>query len=183
MSSRRIRLGLSPLTRGNLRLRSFSRAAWGPIPAHAGEPQRWGGNTPRAWAYPRSRGGTETGVFGREESYGLSPLTRGNQPRNNPDGTQQGPIPAHAGEPAGSMISIRTSRAYPRSRGGTSGWAFYKYKDMGLSPLTRGNRFRGRIYRRYGGPIPAHAGEPFWRASTPPTPRAYPRSRGGTSRI
>ena len=32
---------------------------------------------------------------------------------------QQGPIPAHAGEPHGEYLEILDSRAYPRSRGGT----------------------------------------------------------------
>ena len=50
--------GLSPLTRGNhLRLRDDAREA-GPIPAHAGEPQRTEGTVAAITAYPRSRGGT-----------------------------------------------------------------------------------------------------------------------------
>src|SRR5690606_2900185 len=51
---------------------------------------------------------------------------------------------------------------------------------QGLSPRTRGNlRTRGPRLARVGS-IPAHAGEPSGRASASPTPRVYPRARGGT---
>ena len=70
--------GLSPLTRGNLRLGQLWRGMAGPIPAHAGEPPP---AAPRGWvvgAYPRSRGGTAIPARFGLEVKGLSPLTRGN---------------------------------------------------------------------------------------------------------
>ena len=71
---------------------------------------------------------------------------------------------------------------YPRPRGGTSlrraeaGWR------GGLSPPTRGNRGNQRMSISVAGSIPAHAGEPFGRGTSPPTARVYPRPRGGTRR-
>ena len=50
--------GLSPLTRGNLTAGWAKLSQSGPIPAHAGEPSGVDARCGRAWAYPRSRGGT-----------------------------------------------------------------------------------------------------------------------------
>ena len=50
----------------------------------------------------------------------------------------------------------------------------------GLSPLARGNHDPRPETGVRLGPIPARAGEPRRRASSRPTPWAYPRSRGGT---
>ena len=50
--------GLSPLTRGNLRVGGESSVQVGPIPAHAGQPSRWTRTTRSTRAYPRSRGAT-----------------------------------------------------------------------------------------------------------------------------
>ena len=51
---------------------------------------------------------------------------------------------------------------------------------LGLSPPTRGNRFCSSWWRRWRGPIPAHAGEPSSGLESTRPNRAYPRSRGGT---
>ena len=52
--------------------------------------------------------------------------------------------------------------------------------NYGLSPLTRGNPAVWRGAARAQGPIPAHAGEPFFVDGGHGRSRAYPRSRGGT---
>ena len=173
-------LGLSPLTRGNQGCGIPAPSVRGPIPAHAGEPTppRWTRAT--SWAYPRSRGGTSLICAGRRSKTGLSPLTRGNQSGRLDVTPFKGPIPAHAGEPRSNAPRTCCTRAYPRSRGGTSKLLRLRWPSEGLSPLTRGNRPGCRRYRPRNGPIPAHAGEP-----PPPRPHypplwAYPRSRGGT---
>ena len=74
------RYGLSPLTRGNRRYPAANRSAWGPIPAHAGEPCMPCSGCRRCRAYPRSRGGTAQAGPDRRPPGGLSPLTRGNLP-------------------------------------------------------------------------------------------------------
>jgi hypothetical protein len=71
-------------------------------------------------------------------------------------------------------------RAYPRSRGGTTGTDICATRGRGLSPLTRGNLMHAQIARATTGPIPAHAGEPALAAGASARVTAYPRSRGGT---
>ncbi|CAN0466627.1 unnamed protein product, partial [Phaeothamnion confervicola] len=73
------RLGLSPLTRGNLEPPPAWVPVVGPIPAHAGEPWPALPLLPVGWAYPRSRGGTCTDPGALASAPGLSPLTRGNR--------------------------------------------------------------------------------------------------------
>ena len=132
--------GLSPLTRGNHERPQESPVPDGPIPAHAGEPK------PQltAWcayrAYPRSRGGTFDLFRSRAGIGGLSPLTRGNLGQALEAAANEGPIPAHAGEPHPRRAAQGQAGAYPRSRGGT----FFSH------PIRAAHR----------GPIPAHAGEP-----------------------
>ena len=80
--------------------------------------------------------------------------------------------------PPGPRLS---TRAYPRSRGGTGDypddWAGHK----GLSPLARGNHVGLHVAQRDPGPIPARAGEPVVSGPLHSSFWAYPRSRGGTS--
>ena len=159
-SSSRMCLGLSPLTRGNLRLDNGPHAHAGPIPAHAGEPLRQPCEEPSGRAYPRSRGGTSLMEYFTVAHQGLSPLTRGNQCGVAYLPPTPGPIPAHAGEPPGSASLTLARWAYPRSRGGTDGIGPGGGVGQGLSPLTRGNPRAKSARVMSAGPIPAHAGEP-----------------------
>ena len=132
----------------------------GPIPAHAGEPcSPWGGRTTR-WAYPRTRGGTFENPAEAEDQRGLSPHTRGNTKQRVFAGPLDGPIPAHAGEHRRGDQYGSSSRAYPRTRGGTSARATVAERRWGLSPHTRGNKEEIHEILSARGPIPAHAGEP-----------------------
>ena len=173
-------LGLSPLTRGNHGLEHQTGKPCGPIPAHAGEPQKSAGAAPLDWAYPRSRGGTILPGQYFDATRGLSPLTRGNRVAKKFALRKIGPIPAHAGEPICNSKAGHRQWAYPRSRGGTTSNQSRHPPKSGLSPLTRGNRDEppGNI-NRYG-PIPAHAGEPRLAYASVARTWAYPRSRGGT---
>ena len=158
-------MGLSPLTRGNPPFTSLMWIVLGPIPAHAGQPVLDCDPRKVSRAYPRSRGAT-VGPDKELEAYqGLSPLTRGNRLRMAARAAASGPIPAHAGQPAGALIIHRWRRAYPRSRGATWCGRWCWSVSEGLSPLTRGNR-GGRLSPEvHFRPIPAHAGQP-------PTPLA-----------
>ena len=91
-----------------------------------------------------------------------------------------GPIPAHAGEPRRRTSCTSRPRAYPRSRGGTLASTSVNAQSTGLSPLTRGNLWDSLHMDLPVGPIPAHAGEPYFIAGDVPPMTAYPRSRGGT---
>ncbi len=91
--------GLSPLTRGNQCGVAYLPPTPGPIPAHAGEPTVSGQVVGSVRAYPRSRGGTQEPSRRGLCQAGLSPLTRGNLERTDFGMDDDGPIPAHAGEP------------------------------------------------------------------------------------
>ena len=152
--------GLSPLTRGNLQITAPLTGPAGPIPAHAGQPRNASLATRAQRAYPRSRGATERLGWTTRRSTGLSPLTRGNHQRTTVPHRADGPIPAHAGQPAGMTRVTEVSGAYPRSRGATPIDSANPPDPTGLSPLTRGNRTGDRILQLLLGPIPAHAGQP-----------------------
>ena len=114
---------------------------------------------------------------------GLSPRTRGNLTRSWRGRNRSGSIPANAGEPNTSALSIPRSRVYPRERGGTTDGAGAAFDTVGLSPRTRGNR-GGLAGGAAGiGSIPANAGEPDSRGGCCASMRVYPRERGGTARV
>jgi len=71
--------GLSPRTRGNLRMPQGRGAAPGPIPAHAGQPVKVPLEVNSTTAYPRARGATGYGFADIDVREGLSPRTRGNR--------------------------------------------------------------------------------------------------------
>ncbi len=172
--------GLSPLARGNLGRGQCIGAGLGPIPARAGEPYARRCSKHPCWAYPRSRGGTDGLTKLARLGEGLSPLARGNLGSCAHSAKCPGPIPARAGEPTPPTPSALSTRAYPRSRGGTHAPDARRHPHRGLSPLARGNRRGegGRGERK--GPIPARAGEPRGPSRRCGWCRAYPRSRGGT---
>ena len=111
---------------------------------------------------------------------GLSPLTRGNRLCQSLPAPNQGPIPAHAGQPASMGIGGFWIRAYPRSRGATRALHESHRHCMGLSPLTRGNLEAGPLAPELQRPIPAHAGQPLLEQRLSLFMGAYPRSRGAT---
>ena len=172
--------GLSPPTRGNLKISCPQSSGLRSIPAHAGEPESWG-----AWAtgfevYPRPRGGTGSGSRTEQGGVGLSPPTRGNLSRGAKASAAEGSIPAHAGEPAPTPSLAFPARVYPRPRGGTQRVRARQSNSGGLSPPTRGNLVPMRPVVEVIGSIPAHAGEPFPFSLRSTTHSVYPRPRGGT---
>ena len=172
--------GLSPRPRGNpVVLRDLGRLR-GPIPASAGEPFFGIAMSSPLRAYPRVRGGTASHRGHAQASRGLSPRPRGNLRASVHHLIRHGPIPASAGEPFPTALSIFALRAYPRVRGGTPEARRMRWIHEGLSPRPRGNL---RVLRRRShddGPIPASAGEPLGRAMRSCGFGAYPRVRGGT---
>ena len=171
--------GLSPRTRGSPLGNPLGRRRRGPIPADAGEPA-W--RLPRARccrAYPRGRGGAQTITIGDATVRGLSPRTRGSQDLMPGERFAIGPIPADAGEPKAPTSRSRSTRAYPRGRGGAIVVRVRRRAVIGLSPRTRGSRLWCTWSAGPSGPIPADAGEPVPRAAGGGYRRAYPRGRGG----
>ena len=153
--------GLSPLARGNLLLLYRACRREGPIPARAGQPAEPECTGGALWAYPRSRGATNTLLKTKCPRVGLSPLARGNLRYCLGRMTYIGPIPARAGQPFQHHGDDAVHRAYPRSRGATEKRDRSLQPSRGLSPLARGNRqlCGPRVCRV--GPIPARAGQPF----------------------
>ena len=111
--------------------------------------------------HPRSRGATLLAVVAIYAIKDLSPLTRGNRARDHLGAAARGPIPAHAGQPQRQAQGLADPRAYPRSRGATEVTLDLHILQMGLSPLTRGNRDGVGELDQPVGPIPAHAGQPL----------------------
>ena len=172
--------GLSPLTRGNRAHGQRLDATEGPIPAHAGQPGAAVECASCARAYPRSRGATIQSPASSVPTPGLSPLTRGNLLQHGDALLDEGPIPAHAGQPQSPRPPPETARAYPRSRGATQRAGHVTGDQRGLSPLTRGNPSRPGRRQKLRGPIPAHAGQPSAQGMSQAISGAYPRSRGAT---
>ena len=94
--------GLSPRVRGNLSPDCAASVRLGPIPACAGESTNTCSTAPIAGAYPRVCGGIFDRAGFELVEQGLSPRVRGNLLRRSPPRPFLGPIPACAGESAGS---------------------------------------------------------------------------------
>ena len=173
--------GLSPPARGNQVGPAQVGVAQGPIPASAGEPRNCRGWNPAPRAYPRQRGGTASNILILPMFQGLSPPARGNRRAAVRRARVTGPIPASAGEPARLPMAGRSTRAYPRQRGGTSIISVSAVRTRGLSPPARGNPHKPSAPDDPSGPIPASAGEPRAAKTLTGMGGAYPRQRGGTS--
>ena len=135
--------GLSPRMRGNRGVGTRRVFAARSIPAYAGEPsvnpKSWNAN----WVYPRVCGGTGYRFSPVAQRQGLSPRMRGNpSSRLGPDCGGRS-IPAYAGEPDPSAVSVDMHRVYPRVCGGTHGGVLSSFAKDGLSPRMRGNRAKG----------------------------------------
>ncbi len=173
-------VGLSPHARGNLIVKAAKDPFIRPIPACAGEPQQQWVQSYRLWAYPRMRGGTAGVLMPALVLTGLSPHARGNRHIHCGCNLLHGPIPACAGKPIQAVSSVTSTGAYPRMRGGTQINFAIPYFFKGLSPHARGNRLDQLVNGRFGGPIPACAGEPIEPHEVVIIGWAYPRMRGGT---
>ena len=166
--------------RGNQLARLDHRQPGRSIPAYAGEPHKPRRCVSNCGVYPRVCGGTHRPHAQRSTSCGLSPRMRGNPNAPGRFQSNQGSIPAYAGEPTLAGRQSGLSRLYPRVCGGTHGASHPKARSTGLSPRMRGNRVFVSPRQPIFGSIPAYAGEPA-RVCRTKWPRAvYPRVCGGT---
>ena len=117
--------------------------------------------------------------------------------------SDEGSIPARAGEPLGirslkSLGGVYPARAgepfrprptaiawgvYPRACGGTIPPCPAQGRCSGLSPRVRGNHVASRSSAGMGGSIPARAGEPRQPFRAGLWHRVYPRACGGTNDV
>ena len=159
-SRAQIGAGLSPRVRGNPRLVPQPPRLSRSIPACAGEPAGRPQTGLNRTVYPRVCGGTMEADIRDEDYQGLSPRVRGNRESRGPYQSQEGSIPACAGEPGVNRGCPVDDGVYPRVCGGTS--YTYRWRDsiLGLSPRVRGNRVTRCPDAFSTRSIPACAGEP-----------------------
>ena len=173
--------GLSPRVRGK-QLQLQRRRGWGgSIPACAGETIRPQPTIRGDGVYPRVCGGNVgAGLLG-QGTKGLSPRVRGKLPALPRYSTDQGSIPACAGETLYRLGRRSDRRVYPRVCGGNLPLSHGAGIPVGLSPRVRGKLVVILEEEDLVGSIPACAGEtPLalrarWQAAV------YPRVCGGNS--
>ena len=178
MTRNESRAGSSPLARGTRPAPARVPAAWGLIPARAGNTPRNHRYHPRGWAHPRSRGEHAATNPTRSTPQGSSPLARGTQVCDVCVEHLVGLIPARAGNTSGMRPTPASPRAHPRSRGEHTTKSPIPSQRLGSSPLARGTLpfEHGDSYLR--GLIPARAGNTQNSSSHYRSRRAHPRSRG-----
>ena len=138
------RPGLSPRVRGNRYIGHAGGLGEGSIPARAGEPQGQRANPAVAGVYPRACGGTCVFSGSVRAGIGLSPRVRGNRLKSGPPASEDGSIPARAGEPTPPRLQPDPQTVYPRACGGTSLLPLLLFGARGLSPRVRGNHCTAR---------------------------------------
>ena len=177
------RYGLSPRVRGNQQFIRGVNVDFRSIPACAGEPIRKRCLAQSKSVYPRVCGGTISNPAIPACHSGLSPRVRGNLKSGGSTATNNGSIPACAGEPCLGMGRLVKDRVYPRVCGGTSSSGSASAKIEGLSPRVRGNPPCLLPASNPNRSIPACAGEPAHTCSGPGRASVYPRVCGGTYTI
>ena len=136
-----------------------------------------------AGVYPRACGGTFPVVDQEQRLGGLSPRVRGNHRRVECARERHGSIPARAGEPRKPVVGCAIHGVYPRACGGTSLPQAGQELGFGLSPRVRGNRHDDQSDPLEMRSIPARAGEPLGKPSSPTAHTVYPRACGGTHEL
>ena len=179
---RRFSIGLSPRGRGNHLWSPYIPAPFRSIPAWAGEPWPPTTTMTACTVYPRVGGGTVSPALAAMNLTGLSPRGRGNHDLITALSMVDGSIPAWAGEPPISSVSLPGPGVYPRVGGRTAVKPIWFRFSQGLSPRGRGNP--GRMLRARVGSrsIPAWAGEPHCAGRDWGRSWVYPRVGGGTGR-
>ena len=128
--------------------------------------------------HPRERGEARGAAARAPELPGPSPRARGSPSGSGRRADRQGSIPASAGKPRRRQSTGAARRVHPRERGEAGGCGMRDGEVEGPSPRARGSlRGRGPV-RAGGGSIPASAGKPAPRSSTPGWLRVHPRERG-----
>ena len=170
--------GLSPPTRGSLRLHVLDFLEQRSIPAHAGKPVEVMYRQRVQSVYPRPRGEALRLGVACARFDGLSPPTRGSHTRSSQNRFTAGSIPAHAGKPRKLLLEVCEIRVYPRPRGEATAYSVPGHRSWGLSPPTRGSRPRSSRRARGSRSIPAHAGKPHVGRPCGDRSQVYPRPRG-----
>ena len=172
--------GPSPRGRGNPGGRRLADSKAGSIPAWAGKPGIRRALCRSFWVHPRVGGETATLGHFWMTFPGPSPRGRGNHDCQAFHKRKAGSIPAWAGKPSSSALSLASSRVHPRVGGETAASLRSRGSRLGPSPRGRGNLERRRRAALSPGSIPAWAGKPRlkWGDRSPTT--VHPRVGGET---
>ena len=122
------RRGTSPHLRGNRRVRRHRCTGRRDIPAPAGQPPPRQPPPRSRPGHPRTCGATPVERGLADVLFGTSPHLRGNPDQRADAGSDQGDIPAPAGQPTWISSSIYTPRGHPRTCGATR--AFHRYRFL-----------------------------------------------------
>ena len=150
--------GLSPATRGTLWVQKSPAKTGRFIPGYAGNAGSgfWPGDL--GAVYPRLRGERIRASTTISAVPGLSPATRGTHRKDRKERDDFRFIPGYAGNAVAIAVCENIYAVYPRLRGERSSSPVDKSRLPGLSPATRGTRFRrvgGWLDCRF---IPGYAG-------------------------
>ena len=170
--------GSSPLARGTHAVNLETRICSGLIPARAGNTRRDDQKKKSIRAHPRSRGEHTCHGISLLCASGSSPLARGTRGALPAPHTDQGLIPARAGNTMPEMMMSGIIGAHPRSRGEHPGVDEAVFEHEGSSPLARGTRVEPAGDGDDAGLIPARAGNTTPLRLIMASWGAHPRSRG-----
>ena len=150
--------GTSPRTRGKHPRVLTQLLLKRNIPAHAGKTRSPAVVCSPATEHPRARGENQPTAHPATPATGTSPRTRG--------------------KPKVNSRSLWRVWEHPRARGENLTTSLPRPKIFGTSPRTRGKLFRGRVPRRAGRNIPAHAGKTTFLRTINEPYKEHPRARG-----
>ena len=170
--------GPSPRVRGSLRGRATAPWCSGSIPACAGKPPGRSADGSALGVHPRVCGEALGRPPLRGSGAGPSPRVRGSRRPGAERAGRPGSIPACAGKPAPWSCRRDGRRVHPRVCGEAPRTCPRRRPGWGPSPRVRGSlppELRGGLVR---GSIPACAGKPHPRRSTPCASRVHPRVCG-----
>ncbi|VEH09349.1 Domain of uncharacterised function (DUF2825) [Corynebacterium kutscheri] len=130
--------GTSPLARGQHLVAAAKENGNRNIPARAGTTTPTASKASAIPEHPRSRGDNSFRVWGKKQSWGTSPLARG-QPNNGfTTLVLMRNIPVRAGTTDWETVGILSEGEHPRSRGDNRRITDQDVADAGTSPLARG---------------------------------------------
>ena len=174
--------GLSPPTRGSLRMHRHARPPDGSIPAHTGKPCPDRRCAAPSGVYPRPHGEAVPVLRLVAVVAGLSPPTRGSPVTATAVALYARSIPAHTGKPGAAARWTTCPRVYPRPHGEASARQPGDRRYRGLSPPTRGSLVRPPAVELLARSIPAHTGKPKSIDVSYNRVRVYPRPHGEATR-
>ena len=171
-------MGSSPRMRGTHGFSTFAKRNDGIIPAYAGNTWTAPPARPANRDHPRVCGEHQSAPTEAVQREGSSPRMRGTRSYPFLSKLSAGIIPAYAGNTTISSICLHSARNHPRVCGEHFRQLSAAQKRAGSSPRMRGTPSDLRLRLRYGGIIPAYAGNTGSLVPSPRNWRDHPRVCG-----